>query len=134
MNDPRRMRTGLALAALMTVPFATGACGSDEKEATAITTTTQAPSSSSSSPEAGSDEYCALVAEINAAEAIPTTDQIARYGELAPESIIDDVNVVGPAFEEARAADDPEAVLAAPEIEAALGRIVAIEESTCPAE
>ena len=110
MNRNTSIAVGAALVLALT------ACGDD----------------SDTEAAAASDELCALATELFEQDDFPSTEQLQRYQQLAPESIADAVHDVS----EPLIASDGDLVesfkvLADDDIEAAIAEIDAFEEETC---
>ena len=141
MHNKQLISLGTALVLLL------GACGDDDSgpaeadapagsniERATTDTTAAARTTTPVSTTAGSaaDEVCALATELFEQEEFPTVEQLRRYQQLAPESIVDAVNMVTERLI-ASGGDLVESfsILAEDDVEAAIAEIDAFEEENC---
>ena len=116
------------LAAFTCLSLVAVACGDDDDEAaTADETTTTAADGEAAGAE--TDEYCALVEEMDSGDGPPTNEQLEEIKELAPEAVAEDTEFVADAFIEADG--DFGKVFSDPEVEAALGRLEEHDAEVC---
>ena len=81
---------------------------------------------------AAGDELCALATELFEQDDFPSVEQLQRYQQLAPESIVDAVTTVAePLIASEGDLVESFKVLAEDDIEAAIAEIDAFEEKTC---
>jgi len=128
------MVTG-AFVALAVVSMSS--CGDDEDKAEPAVTeapVTDAPATEAPTTGAAAegDELCAIAAEMDQQDSLPTAEQLTQYQELAPVEISDAVAVAAGAL--LAAGDDMVATfnaIAVDEVQAALDEINAFETATC---
>jgi hypothetical protein len=92
------------------------ACGGDEPSA-------DAPSL---------DEFCAVAAQLNSQDSLPTPEQLAEYQSLAPAEIAEPAAAVVEAFESA--ADNPQAVFTDDAALAVIEELTVFEAEACGLE
>ncbi|MDP1818313.1 MAG: hypothetical protein Q8K58_00280 [Acidimicrobiales bacterium] len=121
-----RARAWKAAAALTALAVVAVACGDDDDEATSETT--------AEASEASNEEFCELARELDAQEDFPSLEQLEQYGELAPEEIQEEAQVVVAEFTKATEAGDIFAAFEAPGVEEAFETIEPFEAEECGIE
>jgi uncharacterized cupredoxin-like copper-binding protein len=122
----RRLRM---LAALTCLSLVAVACGDDDDEPTAAGDETTTTAADGEGAGGETDEYCALVEEMDGQDGPPTNEQLEQIKELAPDAVAEDTEFVADAFIEADG--DFGKVFSDPEVEERLGRLEDHDAEVC---